>query len=121
MRQIDGFITLPKVSIHKHNTSSFNTGNVEYYVENTIREVVGQTGIEFNYGPSRYEPILPKLKVKLNSESPGQSCRSIFLLHLVLNELLIHDCGAKLEIAICDIKLGMIWKEKTSNMIKRSC
>jgi hypothetical protein len=37
---------------------------LEYYEENTQRDVIGSKGFEIQYGPSRFDPVLPGLSHK---------------------------------------------------------
>lgn len=60
----------PKKIIKGDHYKSINHSTIEIYAENTIRDILdtqylGPEFITHKYGPSRFDPILPKRRVKL--------------------------------------------------------
>lgn len=73
-KYINGYVFLPynickeKKHINEENTTRMNDETyIKHYCENTIRDVVDVFGGRVKYGSSRYDPLLPGLRLKSKS------------------------------------------------------
>jgi hypothetical protein len=67
---VNSFILIPVELLSRQQVKVFGVGRLEktdgksyirYYKDNTIRDAIGSSGFRTEYGPSRYDPILPGL------------------------------------------------------------
>jgi hypothetical protein len=67
---VNAYFKFPKRCLHD-KYDRFNDDSVEYFADNTVRDVVDVViniggGSYKKYGPSRYDPILPRITTKLD-------------------------------------------------------
>lgn len=62
-------IQLPKKIVKLPNEKAIRNNKVEFFFNNTRREIINQYASVATYWPTRYEPILPQTKFKLSKIS----------------------------------------------------
>jgi Schlafen, AlbA_2 len=68
------YVSIPDTCIEEKQSTSRKGVTTEYFADNTVRDVVdvkmGGTEPIVKYGPSRYDPILPRMRMKLDISIP---------------------------------------------------
>lgn len=69
---VNAYIKVPNICLLNHDQQNIRDASTEIFMDNTRRDLIdvefkSQFDIKHKYGPSRYDPILPKQKIKLGN------------------------------------------------------